>query len=360
MPSIQSIPRWLKLSIIFPLLFLNGWLLLLFFRYLAPAPSIILTAALLAFLLDYPIAFLQERGSQRGAATALVILVALVVLVVVGFVLGPLLFQELVEFADRLPTWIQQGSEQIQALSERPALQRLPIDVDGIAIQATNQLTTTLRSFTSQLITFTLETINGTLNLVITIVLTILFVLNGDRLWDGLFSWLPDEWNTQVQTVLQQSFRGYFAGQAIIGSILGIALAIVFEFIQVPFGLLFGFAIGAASLIPFGGLLGIVLVSVLLSFQDVYLGLKVLIISVILGQINDNVVAPRLLSGITGLNPAVVIISLLVGVKVAGFFGLVLAVPTASFIKRVFDALRESGLDMKSIKLVDPSQEEAA
>jgi predicted PurR-regulated permease PerM len=64
-------------------------------------------------------------------------------------------------------------------------------------------------------------------------------------------------------------------------------------------------------------------------------GLKVLGVAIVLGQINDNLVAPRLMGGITGLNPAVIILVLLIGSKFGGFLGLLLAVPTASFIKKL-------------------------
>lgn len=63
---------------------------------------------------------------------------------------------------------------------------------------------------------------------------------------------------------------------------------------------------------------------------------------IILGQINENVVAPRLIGGMTGVNPAVVLISVLLGAKVAGFLGLLLAVPTASFIKRIGDMVHSA------------------
>ena len=59
-----------------------------------------------------------------------------------------------------------------------------------------------------------------------------------------------------------------------------------------------------------------------------------------LGQVNDNIIAPRLISGITGLNPTWVVLSLLIGAKLAGLLGLVLAVPTASSIKKITDSVR--------------------
>lgn len=338
--SDQKFPRWLTIGFAFPIIFVNGWLILLVLEYLQPITNIALTASLIAFLLDYPISFLEKQDVKRGWAIALVLLSALFIFSIVGLFVGPLVFQQLIEFANRLPIWIEEGRKQLLALDEQSILQYLPIDFTEITTQFTKQLSTTLKSLTSQVISLTLDTINSAVNLLVTIVLTILLVLNGKRLWNGFLSWLPPNWNAKVKSSLQKSFQGYFVGQAIIASILSIALSLAFIVLKVPFGLLFGLGIGIASVIPFGGTVAILIVSLLLTFQDVWLGSKVLITSIILGQLNDNVIAPRLLGGITGLNPAVVVVSLLVGVKLGGILGLLLAVPSASSVKRIADMVR--------------------
>ncbi|NCJ07433.1 AI-2E family transporter [Synechococcales cyanobacterium C] len=340
-PAFAKLPRWLSLGLAFPVLFVNGWLVLILCQALQPIPSMVITASLFAFLLDYPILFLEKRGMRRAGAVLLVIGVALVLVIVLGLVLGPLVFQQLVDFADRLPTWLEVVRQQLQAIDEQSVLHYLPFDLSGFTTQLTNQVSATLQSLTSQLINLTLDTISTVVNLLITAVLTLLLVLNGTRLWDGLLSWLPPVWKAQVQASLQPSFQGYFAGQAILALILSGTLSLVFVLLQIPFGLLFGLVIGLTSIIPFGGTVSVLVISALLAAQNFWLAAKVLIATLILSQINDNVIAPRLIGGITGLNPAVVVLALLVGVKLGGVLGLLLAVPSASFVKRVADALHE-------------------
>lgn len=341
MTGTRKLPRWLNIGLAFPVIFINGWLLLLLCQYLQPIVSIVFTASLVAFLLNYPIVFLEERGLKRSLAIGLVLLFALLLLGVIGLVLGPLVFEQLVEFGNRVPAWIEAGKQELEAWNEQTVLHELPIDIRGITGQVTGQLTGAMQSFTTQIINVTLDTINSALNLVLTLVLTIFLVLYGKSLWEGILGWLPEDWNNQIQLSLKQSFQSYFAGQAIIAIILSAIMILAFLALQVPFGLLFGLGIGVASLIPFGGVVSIALVSLLVAFQNVWLGVKVLVVAVVLGQINENVVAPRLIGGITGLNPAWVFISLLLGAKFAGVLGLLMAVPTASFIKKTADSLRE-------------------
>ncbi|NEQ42562.1 MAG: AI-2E family transporter [Leptolyngbya sp. SIOISBB] len=337
---LSTLPKWAIVGLTFPLVVLNGWLLYRLGALLQPIPSIIATASLIAFLLDYPIILLQKRRLSRGLATALVLLAALAAVSVLIIFLGPLVWQQLNDFAEGLPRLIEVGKTELLRLNEQSFMQNAPLNFEQITVEAANRLSSALQSATSQVIGVTLSTLNSTLNLLITLVLSILLVLNGEQLWRGLLSWLPPTLQQEVRDSLQPSFQGYFSGQATLALILATAQAIAFILLDVPYGLLFGIVIGLVSLIPFGGTVAILGISGLLGFQSITLGLKVLVVAVILGQINDNVIAPRLIGGVTGLNPAVVIVVLLVGAKAAGFLGLLLAVPTASFIKKVTDALR--------------------
>lgn len=337
---LSTLPKWAIAGLAFPLIVLNGWLLYRLGSQLQPIPSIIATASLIAFLLDYPIALLQTRNLSRGVATAAVLLTALATVSVLVVFLGPLVWQQLNDFAEGLPRLIERGKNELLLLNERPFIQNAPLDFEQITIEAANRLSSTLQSATSRVISVTLSTINGTLNLLITLVLSILLILNGERLWNGLLSWLPQALQKEIRESLQPSFQGYFSGQATLALILATAQSTAFILLDVPYGLLFGIFIGFISLIPFGGTVAVLGISVLLSFQSLTLGVKVLVVAALLGQINDNVIAPRLIGGVTGLNPAVVVVVLLVGAKFAGFLGLLLAVPTASFIKKITDALR--------------------
>lgn len=340
MMTLSTLPKWAIVGLAFPLIFLNGWLLYQLLSLLQPVPSIVITASLIAFLLDYPIKFLEKQNAPRGWAIVLVLLTALALTSFLVIFLGPLVWQQLNDFAERLPGWIEEARTQLLLLDDRPFFQNAPLDLEELTTEAANRLSNSLQAATSQVIGVTLSTINSTLNLLVTFVLSILLVINGEKLWQGILSWFPHPLRVEIRDSLQPSFQGYFSGQATLAVILTGVQCVTFVLLDVPFGLLFGIVIGVASLIPFGGTVAILGVSILLAFQNVWLGLKALLVAFVLGQINDNIVAPRLIGGVTGLNPAVVIVALLVGAKLSGFLGLLLAVPTASFIKKIFDALR--------------------
>jgi predicted PurR-regulated permease PerM len=338
--SFGKLPSWLRWWLIFPLVFLNAWLLLLLITYLEPLVSILVTASLIAFLLNFPILFLQKRGIPRKVAIVLVFLLVLLVLGLLGVTLIPLIVRQLGELAANLPVWIDTGSEQLLALQQWINAQNLSVNLTNVATEAAERLSNALQALTSQLFNFLLGTIGSIVNIVSILVLTVFLVITGESIWQGILSWLPQFWKERLGLSIRETFQTYFATQAILAGILSIAQTIVFSLLNVPYALLFGVAIGMSNLIPYASSVAIATVSLLLILQNFELGIKVLIAAIVLGQINDSIVAPRLMGGVTGLNPVWIVLSLFVGGKLGGVLGLLVAVPIASIIKNTFDDLR--------------------
>lgn len=333
-------PLWFKLGILFPLACLNLWLLSLGIDYLQPLVSIFIVATLLSFLLDFPIGFFEEKGLNRNLAIALVFLVALIVLSLLAIVLVPLIFTQLQELIVSLPKWVKSGNENLQKLQTYAFAQNLPIDIENIITETADKLTSILESLGNQFLDLLGDTINTIFSGVLVIILTIFLVFTGEQLWEGIGSWFPKPWDKDLRNLMQETFETYFSTQAILSGILSVAQTLVLSLLGVPYSLLFGVTIGVISLIPYASTLTIVIISLLLMLQNIWLGLKVLVIAILVGQINDNVIAPRLMGDRIGLNPIWLITSLFIGGKIAGVLGLIIAVPLASVIKEIADKLR--------------------
>ncbi|MBD2387901.1 AI-2E family transporter [Cylindrospermum sp. FACHB-282] len=351
MQSANKLPRWLSIGLAFPVAILNGWLLLQVVQYFQPQVSICAAAILLAFVLNYPIHFLQQRGVQRDLAIGGVLLSAVVILAAVGITLVPLIIEQLNELANILPSWIESGSQQLDAFQNWAATQQLPVNLSGLVTQLLDRLSSQFQSFTGKILSFAFDTIGVVVNLLLAVVLTIYLVLNGDRLWDGIYQWFPTHIGTKVRELLREDFHNYFIGQATLGAVLGVTVILAFLALQVPLALLFGIGIGLFSLFPFGTGIGIAIVSLLVALQNFWLGVEVLGVAVAIDQVNSNIIAPRLLGNLTGLNPVWVVISLLIGAKLGGVLGLLIAIPIASFIKDITDTLRAGEFNQESASI---------
>ena len=106
---------------------------------------------------------------------------------------------------------------------------------------------------------------------------------------------------------------------------------------------MFALLIGFTTLIPYASALTITLVSIVLTVEDPRTGLEVLAAAISVGQVVDQVIAPRLVGTIVGLHPAWVLFSLPVGSRLGALLGcgqllgLLLAVPLASVLKTILD-----------------------
>ena len=353
MPSTNKLPQWLTIALAFPLTILNGWVLLQVVDYFQPLVSIVVAAILLAFVLDYPIKFLQKQGVNRYLAIGGALLLAVVIVVALALTLVPLILEQIDELVRILPFWIDSGTQQLQALQNWVTTQPLPSNLSSLPTQILDKLSNQLQSFTGKIVSLAVDTIGTFVNVLVTVLLTIYMVLNGQSLWDGLFQWFPENIALKIRQSLRQDFQNYFIGQATVGAVLSVVLILIFVVLKVPLALLFGLAIGFCALFPFGTGIGITIVSLLIGLKNFWLGVEVLVVSIAVDQVNANFIAPRLLGSLTGLNPVWVVISLLLGIKLGGVLGLLLAIPIASFIKDMADSWRKGEFREKIV----PSEE---
>lgn len=345
MITFQSLPSWLRLALAFPLLFLNGFLFSLLIDYLQPLVSFIIIAAILAFLLELGVEFLIQKGIKRGLAITLILIMALLTLTILGVILVPLMIEQLGQFIENAPAWIQNTSEQLKNLSNRPLFNRLSLDINSIILQTSQELTESLKSYGGKLLEILAGTISSLINALLILVLTIFLVIGGHNFWQGIFSYLPSPWNQKVLQYTRKTFKDYFLARLILTAISSIARWLFLFIFGVPYSALLGFGLGLAGFVPLlGNILGL-LGFIVLCFKSIEFGVKFFVISFIIDQINDNVLAPRIMGNAIGLNPVWLIISLFVGAKIGGLLGLFLAVPIASIIKQVIEDLRPPNLD---------------
>lgn len=349
MPISKITPRWLRNSLLFPLWFLNGWLLVQLLNYLQPMFSIFILSVILALVLDFPVRFLQQHGCQRGWSLAIVLALGSVLLVLGGVLLIPALLQQLQQFVQLLPSWIDSVAAWLNRLKGLPLLQGVGDSLEALESQITEQLTTILQGLAENLLGLVLDSFSGGLTLFFIIILTIFMLISGEQAWQGILKWLPPWWRQRLASQVPIKLRTFLGGQVMIAAGFSVVLSVIFTLLGVPLGLLFGFFIGMASMLPFMGAIAQVSGSLFLMLQDLGTGLQVFVIALVLGQIVDNVIVPRVMGNLVGVNPIWLLVAVFVGAKVAGFVGILLAVPISSILKSLADDWRQEPQQSKPL-----------
>ncbi len=354
--AMTPLVRFLVIALLAPLLVLNAWAISSIFAYFHSLIGILVGASLVAFLLNYPVSWMERQGAKREQVAVLVFLLALSILLALGVTLVPLALTQAQQLVVRLPEWIDSGRRQLMVLNELAENQGFPLNLDALADQINYRLKGELQAIAGQVLNLAVVTLTSLLDFVLTMVLTFFLLQHADELWLSLVKWLPAQVRQPFSQTLRLSFQNYFIGQLIYATCMAAALIPTFLSLKVPFGLLFGLTIGFMALVPYGGTVGIVLTTLLVALQDVWLGLRVLIAGEIVLQILENLVAPRILASFTGLNPVWVLISLLAGTQLGGLLGVVVAVPIAVVIKVALEAVRSPDVSEAESPSLDQSE----
>jgi predicted PurR-regulated permease PerM len=342
-----NIQNLLLLGLGFPIVALNVWVLSQFFRYFEHLITILTIAALVAFLLNYPVKLLEQVHFRRLPAILCVLLITLTLLIILGVTVVPNAIEQTTELLKQVPEWIRASNENINAWEEWGKGKGLQLDFNVLRSQINAKIDTQLQIIGAEVVGLAVGTLSGVVDTLSIIVLSVYMLLYGDRLWLGIVALLPDRLRIPLSESLRHNFQNFFISQLLLGTFMATVLTSVFFFLQVPFGLSFAIFIGAAELVPFiGASLGIGLVTLVIMLKNLGLGVSVLIASVIVQQIKDNLLAPKLMGEFIGLNPIGILICLLAGGQIAGLLGVIVSVPIAGTVKGTIDLMLQQSQNL--------------
>ncbi len=325
-PVQQFLITWL-------LMLITGWVTLLALSYVGELISILLTAALIAFLLNYAVAAVRPF-LPRSIAAVLVYLVAAVAVVLIALTLAPPVFNQGRQLVTNFPSLLEESQGQLASFQNWSVAHNLPFDVRILASQLLARVQAQAEAIASTGLGLVVGTFNWFLDLILVLVISFYMLVDGERVWRSLTSIFSQKIRDGLTQSLQRNLQRFVSGQLLLGIFMAISLTLAFLALKVPFFLLFSVFIGLMEIIPFvGATLGITAVVSIVAFIDWWLALEVLAAAIAIQQVKDNLIAPRIMGNLTGLSPVIIFVSLLLGAKVGGLLGVILAIPLTGVVK---------------------------
>ncbi|NJO79496.1 MAG: AI-2E family transporter [Cyanobacteria bacterium RM1_2_2] len=336
----ELIRRYLLYGLSGPIIVLNLWVLGQVFKYFEGLISFTILSAILALILDYLVRLFERFKLTRTQSVMLVLVVFLLLLIVLGFTLIPIVVSQATQLLQGLPGLLEAGNRNIIWLQRLINQHNLPFDLNQIS----NQINSQIQVILSDLPELAINTVGQIFATILLIVLSFYMLLYGERCWKGVINLLPSKLAEALSTSLKQQFHQFFLSQVLLALVMVVFLIPTFLVLRIKFALLLVLMIGLFQVIPlFGATIGIGMVTFLVMGLHGFLpAVQVVLAGVFFQQITDNIIAPRLRGNFTGLNPIWIIIALLIGGRVAGFIGVVLAMPIAATIKSTVEAMRFS------------------
>lgn len=323
---------------------LFGFLSIYFFGNLI-APLLI--AIVLAYLLEMPIRFLNLRlRFPRIMATILVFGSFISIATIFFLILVPMLWNQSISLLSDLPAMFNKLNEWLLNLPEHyPELIDYSM-VDSIF----NSVREKILGFGESVVKLSLTSIMNLVSLGIyafLVPLMMFFMLKDKKeLLQGVSRFLPRNRHLafKVWIEMQQQISNYIHGKLLEILIVTLITYIIFLIFGLNYPLLLAFAVGLSVLVPYiGAVLVTIPVALVALFQfGVSPTFWYIIIAFAISQLLDgNLLVPYLFSEAVNLHPLAIIISVLIFGGLWGFWGVFFAIPLATLVKAVLNALPE-------------------
>jgi predicted PurR-regulated permease PerM len=321
-------------------------------------------AWLVAFVLEPVVATLVTGRLSRLGAIGVTYLILLVLLTFGVILLVPALSLQVVDVARNLPSYVDQSTGLLNSIqvsaNEFLTSHGSPVLIDLKSALDPQELSRRADSLGPPILSNAIGFATGAATLLVEIVIMLIlsfyFMVDGARLAESLITALPRRAQDDARFLvasIHRAFAGFLRGQLFQALLGGIGTGLIMSVLHVDYALLSSVIAALVLLIPFLGPVLAVVVPVsiaLLTHPDV--AFILLIALVALQQVIFNVLGPRILSQQVGLHPLLVFFAVLIGARVAGIWGAIFGVPIVAVATTMISFYR-AGHDERAARLLE-------
>ena len=319
-------------------------------------------AWLLAYMIYPLVTFFQYKlkVKNRVASIFIAMLVLLTTLTLAFIVLVPPIIDEFGKVKELLTTYFIEGTQQAHIPGTIANFIKENINMAQVqnALNEEN-ITNMIRSILPKawnIFTQSVNIIASILAAFIVLLYTFFILLDYEAIgsgWTGLVPKKYREASIRIVNDVKDGMNRYFRGQALVAFLVGVLFSIGFVIINFPLAIGFGLLIGLLNMVPYLQLIALVptVLLALLKAADTgenfwWILACALIVFCVVQVIQDGFIVPKVMGKITGLNPAIILLSLSIWGALMGVVGMIIALPCTtillSYYKRYIKKQEES------------------
>jgi predicted PurR-regulated permease PerM len=309
-----------------------------------------LIAFAIASLLDPLLVRMQRRGWSRRAATTVVFVFFLMIFAGVALVLIPAAVRQAAEFAGNMPAYYAElthrAQEALAAHRQLLARLRMPTTSNEILARYQSQITHALQTLASRLLQFFAGSVSKLAWMAIIPIVTFYLLQEIDPLRARVVHLVPARHRSRFLEMSERVgavFSGYVRGLIIVCAgfavVMGVVLTLVF---RLPYALMIALVSGVLYAVPYVGGAATIAIAALVAVATQHgtgFVLGVVVAVLVVQQLFDQVITPRVVGGLVGLHPVVSLFALTAGGQLFGLPGMILAVPVAASVQVVLTSL---------------------
>jgi predicted PurR-regulated permease PerM len=337
--STVSVFRALLLVVLFILLYL-----------LSDVLVVLLFAVVVASAVAPFVNWFEKRRVPRIVAVLLLYLMVFALVVILSTLVVPSVSSDLSSLTSYLPKVTQQLSTSLDKVqSGAPKY----FDFVGEIQNILEVLTGYLQQFSQSALNLVISAFGGVFSFIAVVVISFYLAIQRKGIENFLSAVVPERYDSYVIDLwnrVEVKVGLWLQGQLLLALVVGLIIYVGLSLMGVKFALVFAILAMALEIVPVAGPVLAAIPAILMAFlQQPSLALWVLVFYVVVQQIESHVLVPVVLGKTTGLNPVVVILSILVGFKLAGIAGALLGVPVATIMVEILDDMARLKVSRRSV-----------
>lgn len=302
--------------------------------------NLILISAILAYVLK-PLrdSITRKLKITKRKATVIVMLSICLIVALIFIILIPKLVRELgnsVYMIEDFSNYIKDFKNNIKFLDKSPIASTV---YDDIEVKFWGYIMELSRN----LINWIIEFANNLIAIAIIPIISYYFLSDGEKISNKMYLLIPKEKRAVTKRIIEDInllLERYIVSQIILSIATGIMCLILFIGIDLRFAILLSIINAIFNIVPYFGAFFGGIPAVIVGFMDSPTKALWTVIGIlVIQQIEGNILAPKVTADSTNIHPLVIIILLLIGEKMFGVFGMIMAVPLGVIIKVIYDDL---------------------
>lgn len=314
-------------------------------------------AFLFAYLLNPIVHFFQKILKNRAISVAVTLISVTGLFTLLVMIFAPIIYDESVHLYQLIKDTAIQNNWQNE-LTVLPdfvtdLLDRFTDNVELEDIFSSDNVSSAVEKIAALIVpeiqaffSKTFNIIASSLGFAIVILYLIFIMIDYDNLKQGWHRLIPHRYRGPVfkfSARFEIEMHRYFRGQLCVVGVVTVLYCTGFSVIGLPMGLMLGLLIGFLNLIPYMQILGFLPALCLAIIRSLETGQSVwgviamtAAVFVVVQILQDLIITPRIMGKNTGLNPAMILLSLSVWGKLLGFLGLLAALPFTCMVKTYY------------------------
>lgn len=305
-------------------------LLTLFILYvIREVVALLFVAIVLSAALDPWVDWLQKYKIPRSVSILIIYIIMIGTLSLVIAMMVPPISEQIGQLAKNLPIYYERLALGVSQITDGGELRpSLPEALQGLSAslgEATKSIFSTITGIFGGLISF------------IAVLVIVFYMTVEEKILKKFIHFLtPPKYQDYMAGLInrmQKKMGLWLRGQLALCLIIGIMTYIGLIILGVKYALLLALVAGILEIIPFVGPIISAVPAILVGFSDSFVKVLLIIaLYIVIQQFENHIIVPKVMQKAVGLNPIIVILAILIGIKLGGIVGALLAVPVAAAV----------------------------